>query len=205
MLFMDERITIDPAADHSIRFNVGQDRLREANEKIKTLSKVRKEEQGVEVEIIGDKLFHKRTDEDYDKIWAKFLSDEAAEFGETMNYGREDIERIGYKKFIDASDWKKEEDTAKWKTDAANVVICRHCNNEFAHVDIRGRLGLFALCNTCHPLYNTDMLIEFASNLSQTDTDYSEFKDPGLSFQAAIIDVMARFLEDAEWRKKFLF
>jgi hypothetical protein len=200
---MESKMDINPVEDHSERFNIDREKLNEANEAIRNLSKLRKEESGVEVEIVGDKIIHKKSEEDYANIWMAFCINEAKEFNDTMSYGADEIIRIGLKKFIDANDWRTVEDVKKWKTDKADVIICKHCNEEFAHLDITGRLDLHGICSICAPLYDLDR-INSVSSFEADKEHYADLKDPAMRFMAARVRVMEQFAFDKEFRDKFL-
>jgi hypothetical protein len=200
---MNKKITINPIEDHSERFNVTPERLAEANKAILNASKLKKEEEGIAVEIQGDKIVHKRSEQDYKDIWNSFLINEAESFKETMSYGVEDIERIGFKKFIDTNDWRKAEDTCKWKTDKANVIICRHCNNEFACLDITGRLQLYGICNECSKLYDLER-IDTVSTFESQKEYYTDLIDPAMKFMAARVRVIEQFISDEKFRENFI-
>lgn len=98
---------------------------------------------GEEVVVSGDQIIHRRTAEEYSMLWNKFLLEEEADFIKMFEYGKDAILRIGINKFIDAMDWVKEEDVAKWRTDSFNVVICPECDNDFG---IYQKMGLCPNC-----------------------------------------------------------
>ena len=200
---MDERLEINPVEDHSERFNVKADVLAKANEAIRHFSVQRKTDDGIEVEIVGDRILHKRTEQDYVVLWKKFLDEEAVEFANTLSYDIVDIDRVGIKKFIDANDWKVPEDVKKWKTDAGNVVICRHCNDEFAVLDISGRLEMYGVCPTCAPSFDFDKLMS-VTNYESEKEKYADLTDPPLRFMAARIRVIEQFYADKAFRDEFL-
>ena len=87
---------------------------------------------------------------DYNFIWAKFLKTQEREFAKEIGYGRKEIERIGVKKFIDRMGWETESDVDKWRTDALALVVCPHCKNDFAALDIYGG----GLCKECWKQYD---------------------------------------------------
>ena len=194
---------IVPVDEHDPRFNVSKTKIEQANEAIRNLSKLKKEESGIDVEIVGDKLIHKRTSEDYVKCWNKFLEEEEKEFEESLAYGRETIARIGVEKFIDAQDWRDEYDVCKWKTDAAHVIPCLHCGDEFAHIQFSGSLGLYGLCSKCVKLYDLPR-IDSVSEIKAKDEKYEDIPDAGVRFAVARTRVIEQFVMDSSFRGRFL-
>jgi hypothetical protein len=198
-----EILSINPIDDHNVKFNITKDRLNDANDAIRNLSKARKEESGVEVEIVDDKILHKRKESDYELIYSKFLSEEVNEFKEAKGFGVEEIEKIGVKKFIDANDWRSEEDVKKWQTDPVGVIVCLHCENDFAPLDMIGRLECYGVCSKCAKLFDLERINVIATFESSKDL-YDDIADPSLRFLAGRIRVMEQFVVDKDFRDHLL-
>ncbi len=141
----------------------------------------------------GKKMF-KRTKEDYDNIWNAFLEIAEPEFKEFMGYGKEEIEKIGIEKFIDAYDWRDSSSVTSYKTDALHIIPCVHCGNEF--VTFEQDLGL---CDKCAELYDIQM---FKRLIDEVVTDKS-VRDLH-SGQILTANCISSFVYDAELRNKFL-
>lgn len=199
----DKKAEINPVDDHSVKFNITQERLRIANERILDLSKTRKEEKGVNVEIVGDKILHVRTEEDYKTIYVNFIEEEVEDFLEARGYGQLEIERIGIKKFIDANDWRGIEDINKWRTDAACIIPCLHCADEFAPLDMTGRLSVYGVCSKCTPLYDMGRIESIAKYESEKET-YEAIEDSALRYTIARIRVTEQFVVDQDFRNELL-
>jgi len=198
-----DKLQINPIDDHDPRFNVDKSALEKSNNAIRMLSSLKKNEAGIEVEIVGDKIIHKRTEEEYEKIWAKFLNEEEIDFKERFSYGRDIIEKIGVKKFIDTHDWRNEDDVSKWRTDAANIVVCLHCADNFAPLQFVGNLGFYGLCSECSKLYDLDKITRVAKAKTE-DEAYLDIPDANLRLSLARTRVIEQFVLDNEFRKHFL-
>lgn len=180
----EEIRNINPIDDHNPKYNKSID---DANKRmLEQLSKDNSQLNHLEEDVIitedGRKI-HTRNSDDYKKIWRAFLETETDDFKRMMGYGKKTIKRIGIKKFIDAMDWRNEDDVCKYKTDSYKVIVCPNCNLEF---------GIFqeniGLCNKCVPLFNMDnfwgsygVLIdknpEEASAMIGTFLAHKEFRD----------------------------
>ncbi len=111
-----------------------------------------------------DMVIHKRTSKDYKRIWKAFLAEEADDFKRIMGYGKKTIKRIGWKKFIDAMDWRDPSDVSKYKTDKFHVVVCPHCNIEFGVYEQN-----IGLCKKCQKYYDLDRFWETYKAVGNTD------------------------------------
>lgn len=140
------------------------------------------------------KKMHYRTEEDYSNIWEAFITNAEQEFKEYMGYGREVIERIGVKKFIDMYDWRDGSDVFSWKTDTLHIIPCVHCNDEF--VTFEQDIGL---CNKCAQLYDMDMFTRLVNEVQGDDS----VKD-SVSPTHIALKCLSEFVYDDEFRSKFL-
>lgn len=131
-------------------------------------------------------LLHKRTRKDYNEIWNYFLEKEAEEYCEKLGYSIKTIEKIGYKKFIDANDWRDINDISKWKTDRVHIIPCIHCKNEFTTFELD--LGL---CKSCTSNYD---LKSFSEKINE-----AEKNDAGSSF-----NLITNFVYNDMFRNTFL-
>lgn len=71
------------------------------------------------------------------------------EFEKFMGYGKEDITRIGIRKFVEKMGWTCENQVLSWKTDRAHIVPCVECSDDFAIFEMD-----FGLCNNCKEKYD---------------------------------------------------
>ncbi|MDF2841728.1 MAG: hypothetical protein K0R00_154 [Herbinix sp.] len=179
--------------DHMDKYNKDTS---EADEKLKNISNLNADVQKPaghlgklgEKDIIkkGNLVIHKRNNSSYRKLWAYFLDSEGDEYFKTMGYTKEDIIRIGYKKFIDAHDWMTIEDIKKWKTDAVHIIPCVHCGDEFVTYELD-----MGLCDECKKFYDME---RFALTCQ-----LNELQEPGISFA-----IITGFVYDNLFRETFL-
>ena len=111
----------------------------------------------------------------YDVIWGiykEFLKTEEKDFREVHKFGKEDIERIGVVKFINAMGFTKKEDVCKWRTDALHLVICPECRNDF------GIYEFYSICPNCEAKYNMEEVHKahtLATNVNKNEANPGEF------------------------------
>lgn len=144
-----------------------------------------KSEKGVIVK--GGKVIKKKNSGLYRKLYNHFIENEEPDFKEAMGYGKEEIDAIGYRKFVDANDWRSVEDVSKWRTDMAHVIPCPHCKKEFAILEVE--LGL---CHNCYPLFDIE---RFSAECAQ-----AKEKNPNL----AMAEIAALFVYDENIRNAYL-
>lgn len=118
---------------------------------------------------IDGNIVKKKSQKSYDKLYTEFKKNHAEEYCETLGMSLEDIERIGYKKFIDAHDWRKISDISKWRTDAVHIIVCQSCKNEFATYELD--LGL---CKKCKPFFDLSLFADHC-NLSEKESRGSSY------------------------------
>ena len=187
---------------------VSSEKLEAANKKMAAQQKMPEEksnspaEPAIEiVEKDGTKL-HKRISEDYQNIWESFLMNTEADFKKYMGYGKEEIEKIGIVKFIDAYDWRNAADVFSWKTDKIHIIICAHCKNEFVPLELQ--LGL---CKECQELYDLEKLENVIRGTSE-DAAFSIIQANGHKIPSNIpnmsLQCLGLFISDPEVRTKFL-
>ncbi|MGL5717048.1 MAG: hypothetical protein ACRCX2_28790 [Paraclostridium sp.] len=129
--------------DISERYNMDSEKLKEMNDAMANISSSEKSvKKGTIVTAV-------RTAKDYNELWSYFKKRHLNEFESYMGYGLSQIERIGYKKFIDFIDWRTKRDVDKWKEDRIKTIPCRHCKSEFTTFQID-----FGLCDKCKGSYD---------------------------------------------------
>jgi hypothetical protein len=150
---IQEILKTESLDDHSERFNVQKDILDQANQKMKDM--------GLDTEIKDDYIVTKKSNEDIDSIWEAFLESEEPDFKEKMGYGKEDIEKIGAKEFINFMDWSKTSDITKWRSDLLHVVPCCDCEKKFSVLENLG------LCPKCMLAYDLEKVQKEFTGLKQ--------------------------------------
>ena len=105
----------------------------------------------------GREIAIEKLNNHYQKIWDEFLKHQD-DFKVMHGFGREEIKRIGMKKFINAEGWKDENDVVKFNTDALHIGICPSCNNEFGVSESN-----FCLCTKCKPSFDLKEMINLSS------------------------------------------
>jgi len=195
--------------DHEEKYDIAEDTLTAANQKLAKLSSRTAEERVMSIIEkpvddslirVGNKIIHRRTEEEYETIWNSFLINAGDEFAEYMGYSIEDIERIGKNAFIDAFDWRLPTEVLSFKTDKIHIIPCVHCNNAFSDIE-----ESFGLCESCKPLYDLNY---FEKVIDEADKEVSR------QFLAANPDAkvipstktegISEFLYNKEFRDKFL-
>lgn len=168
------------------KYDISRDALEKANEAMAKISERKNEISTEEARIsVGERsakklgnarydkelgaVVRKRTKEDYRILWDYFLEKHEPEFRKKMGYGKNEIERIGYKKFIDAMDWCSPEDTSSWKTDVLHVVPCNACGVRFAIYEQN-----MALCNECAPMYDIEYMEQLCINMQSINPAYGK-------------------------------
>ena len=181
--------------DHNPRFDITADTMMSADEKMKNISQAKeevlqkslkkREEDNVKLADDGSTIIHDRKFNEYYILWDAFVRTEEPEFQKNMGYGKDEIEKIGIFKFIDAMDWKTASDISKWKTDKFHIVICPHCKDEFAVFENYG------LCHNCRPLFDLEKLQDVIVAVNN--------ENPGFLLQQ-----IASFVFDEEVRNMYL-
>lgn len=178
--------------DHNPIFDIDTEKLMEADAKLKSISQAKEEVlqnsiakmDNVTVAADGETIIHKRSIGDYHQIWGAFVDTEAKDFETAMGFGREEIERIGIFKFVDAYDWRNASEVSSWRTDKMHIIICPHCKSEF------GIFENFGLCHNCRPHYDLEAL---KNVIVSVNNDY-----PGL-----VLQQIAQFIYDDDVRKMY--
>lgn len=114
-------------------------------------------------------VVQKKTDTEYKAVWDFFLKNHEREFKKAYGYGKEVIERIGFKKFVDAMDWSTEKDTSSWKTDVWHIMPCVHCDSKFTIYE-----NHMCLCDACAPLYDVEYMEQLIANAASVDNGFSK-------------------------------
>lgn len=109
------------------------------------------------------KLCKKRTEEEYKELFEYFKENIASEYCENLGYTLEDIEKIGYKKFLDTVDYSSKEEMDNWKNDVGHAIVCPHCKDDFSIFEIQ-----FGLCNSCVKHYDFRKIVEFMHSTNST-------------------------------------
>lgn len=122
---------------------------------------------------------------DHKEIWEAFLKNEHDDFKAKMGYGKKSIKKIGIKKFIEAMDWRSEEDVSKWRTDVYNIVVCPNCNNNFGIY--QEKVGL---CEDCQPKFDTDRFYDTLAANAKVD-------------EARALAIPLLFFSNKEFRDKY--
>ena len=154
---------VNPIDDHNEKYNIGADVLAEANAKM-----VGKKKEKTVHDKERDMITHKRTDKQYKEIWAAFLEKEEAEFVKQMGYGKKQIKKIGFKKFIDAMDWRSIDEIGSYKKDAMHIIICPNCTQEFGIYEIN-----IGLCNICLPKFDMERFWKTYAAVGEMDKNES--------------------------------
>lgn len=79
--------------------------------------------------------------------------DEWAIFKKAFGYSLQEIEAIGVEKFVKALGWTNRFQVASWKSDKMHFLICPNCKDDFGIWEMHS-----GLCNTCKPLFFTDLI-----------------------------------------------
>ena len=103
---------------------------------------------------------YKENEERFKDFLYKIIFDEFMkhidDFEKYMGYGKTEIDKIGYKKFIEKMGWTDESQVLSWKTDRAHIVPCVECNNDFAIFEMD-----FGLCDKCKKKYDLTKIQAF--------------------------------------------
>jgi hypothetical protein len=83
-------------------------------------------------------------------------NEEWDQFFKTHGYGLEEIERIGYKKFIQEMGWSNKDQITSWRTDKIHVMPCPSCRDEFGLWE--SHIGLCSLCSPRFFYYLVDSI-----------------------------------------------
>lgn len=198
--------------DHDPKYDIEDDKLDEANRKLASLSEKNKGRLEVVRPVedtpivqrekikVGNRIIHKRTDQEYEDIWNSFIMNASEDFEQYMGYGVDEIVEIGENKFIDAYDWCDATDVMSYKTDIIHIIPCVHCRDEFSDVEQN-----YGLCEKCQPLYD---LTYFEQVVDATSRDVAkEFL--ALNPEAKVVPAtktegLAQFLYNKEFREMFL-
>ncbi|MEG1502385.1 MAG: hypothetical protein RR370_03240 [Synergistaceae bacterium] len=146
-LDMEKEIALQ-TADGEIVTTISKKEFDEMNKEMSSISikSELKEEDGIKT--------RSRNKKSYSKIWDMFLKVEP-EFKAYMGYGKQEIEKIGFKRFIDFMDWSSKEEVYGYRKDRVKAIPCVHCGNHMTTFQID-----MGLCEHCKPLYRLDKLSE---------------------------------------------
>ena len=122
-------------------------------------------------------------------IWKHFLLNEEKDFAEQMGYGKKEIKKIGFRKFLKAFDWTSLQHVGKWRTNVLNIIICPECKNEFGVLD-----DYLGLCDSCKKKFNIDKFYEEVDAVVATPENKSSLRHRAVSM----------FLLDEKFRSLFL-
>ena len=117
--------------------------------------KFKMHEQDFEIFMKERKNFkvYKENEERFKEYLYKVIFDEFMKhidsFEKYMGYGRKEISKIGYKKFVEKMGWTNESQVLSWKTDRAHIVPCVECGDDFAVFEMD-----FGLCDSCKEKYD---------------------------------------------------
>ena len=92
--------------------------------------------------------FQKAQENQIQRMWQAFIKTEESDFKKYMGFGKDEIERIGVKKFFDAIGFKTIDDLSKWRKDRFHLTVCPDCKNAF------GIYEMYSVCDDCMKNYN---------------------------------------------------
>lgn len=150
--------------DHNPGYDIEKKKLNELNNSMVNISNLPKgqikEQDGIKTK--------KRTQREYNKIWSTFIKKHAQDFSKYMKYGLAEINKIGWKKFIDYMDWRTVEDILRYRTDRIKVIPCQHCGLHFTTFQID-----FGLCDECKKVYDLKHFGEICNDSDKVDVGSS--------------------------------